>query len=854
MHSIEYLCLPIRVLSRVQQSATAGVFGFLCKRNFLSTLIYQKEKIKMAFPTNANQVQAFAGALYGQQIGSITLAQVTSDIQAAGGLSKALNGYYSASFGSTPTATVAATVAANLGLTGTAATDAAAYITAVLNGTAASARGEAIQGVLSLFSTLTSNATFGAAATAWNVKVDAAAAYTGTTNVAIGTVISTPFSLSLSIDNIIGGAGDDTIIGDFGTTGQVSGADQINGGAGNDTVTFYGTPATFPVMSNIETLQIANAANANIDSTAISGGFTRLNILDATALSAKTITTGAGVTTSLATLNGVGTTGAVTVAASATDTTENLVLNGYQGATGATPLALTTTGAATTTVNIASTGAANAITTLTLPATATKLNITGDKNLTVSTSLAGTVLATVDASTATGNISLRVDGTAAALKFTGGSGADVITFDATNLFTTADTVDGGAGNDVLGTTKAAVVNLTTALTNVTNIETLRILDATADLDFIDLALVSSAIKNIDFGSAASAVASTATTTVRGISDGATLGLSATGTTALTIANNTANDTLNLKIMTGTSQTYTVSAGQFENLVVNVGTATTGITTGGTLALTNAQLKTVVLNSVNDANFNLGTLGTVVSSVDASNFKPATATNGVTVTLSSSAVNGATVTGSQGADTIVGSSQGDTISGGAGADTITTGGGADTVTLGAGLDTVVTTGITTAIAISDFVGGSTSSSRDLLKLDISDIEAITGVGNLSNGNSGDITAAASVVKAVSAATTLGATDSVIVLTGETYASATALKTAISSGGSRAITLATANSANDAQVFVYSDGTNAHVVTVKDAGTATSYTSTNLTVTEIATLTGIASLSATSFANGNFEFIA
>jgi len=76
----------------------------------------------MAFlPTNANQLQAFAGALYGVQVGSKTLAQVNTDITAVGSLGAALNGYYNASFGTLTTSAVAAVIVKNLGLTGDAA-------------------------------------------------------------------------------------------------------------------------------------------------------------------------------------------------------------------------------------------------------------------------------------------------------------------------------------------------------------------------------------------------------------------------------------------------------------------------------------------------------------------------------------------------------------------------------------------------------------------------------------------------------------------------------------------------------------------------------------------------------------
>jgi hypothetical protein len=143
----------------------------------------------MSFRTNALKVQAFAGALYGIQVGTTTMAQVNADITSNGGLANTLNGYYASSFGSVANATVAASVAANLGLTGDALASGTAYIAAQLNGAAAGARGAVISAILDQFAGLTADATFGAAATAWNTKVDAANAYTGAANVAIGSTV-----------------------------------------------------------------------------------------------------------------------------------------------------------------------------------------------------------------------------------------------------------------------------------------------------------------------------------------------------------------------------------------------------------------------------------------------------------------------------------------------------------------------------------------------------------------------------------------------------------------------------------------------------------------------------------------
>ena len=189
----------------------------------------------MAFPTNANQVQAFAGALYGVQIGSVTMAQVSSDITAVGGLNNALNSYYAASFGGVSTATVAASVAANLGLTGAALTAGSAYVEGQLNAAAANARGAVIANILNLFAGLASDATFGAAATAWNAKVDAAAAYTGAANIAIGSTVGQgqTFALTSGVDTLTGTAGNDVINA---TEATFTGLDAIAAGAGKDTL------------------------------------------------------------------------------------------------------------------------------------------------------------------------------------------------------------------------------------------------------------------------------------------------------------------------------------------------------------------------------------------------------------------------------------------------------------------------------------------------------------------------------------------------------------------------------------------------------------------------------------------
>jgi len=212
------------------------------------------------FPTNAAQVQTFATALYGVQVGSTTMTQVTSDIQAAGGLNNALNAYYSASFGTASVNDVAKAIVANVGLG--ADTNAIAFIAAQLTPVAAGARGAAVIAMLDNFLNTTTG-TYAAAATAFNATVATAVAYTGAANVAAGTanpVIASVFTLGTSVDTITATAGDDTISA---TNLTLQSGDALFGGSGADTLNIIDTGAaawTVPVIANsyIETVSLRN--------------------------------------------------------------------------------------------------------------------------------------------------------------------------------------------------------------------------------------------------------------------------------------------------------------------------------------------------------------------------------------------------------------------------------------------------------------------------------------------------------------------------------------------------------------------------------------------------------------------
>ncbi len=236
--------------------------------------------MSFVFPTNASQVQAFAGALYGVQVGTTTMAQVNADIAANGGLASTLNSYYSATFGGVATSTVAATVAANLGLTGDALASGTAYVEAQLNAAAAGARGAVISSIVNLFGTLSADATFGAAATAWNAKVAVAAAYTGAANVAIGSTVSqgSVFTLTAGIDTLTGTAGNDGFVGSKADgTNFFTSLDKLDGGAGTDslditvTANFSTASAVGATVENIENVNITSTGTVTADTSAWTG-------------------------------------------------------------------------------------------------------------------------------------------------------------------------------------------------------------------------------------------------------------------------------------------------------------------------------------------------------------------------------------------------------------------------------------------------------------------------------------------------------------------------------------------------------------------------------------------------------
>ena len=218
----------------------------------------------MAISFTPTKIARFVGALYGVALNNSTYSAALQEIYARG-FNAVANEVFVADFGTQTTAAVAATIATNLGLTGAAQTSAAAYLEGQLNAAAAADRGAVVINALNLFAGLSTDATYGAAATTFEGRVANAINYSLATSsvqhgafadLAAGTVLN----LVTGFDNLLGTSGDDAFaansIGGVNTLGD---GDLLNGGTGTDTLNadlinlgYVITPAT----TGIETINI----------------------------------------------------------------------------------------------------------------------------------------------------------------------------------------------------------------------------------------------------------------------------------------------------------------------------------------------------------------------------------------------------------------------------------------------------------------------------------------------------------------------------------------------------------------------------------------------------------------------
>jgi hypothetical protein len=380
----------------------------------------------------------------------------------ASSLNTVLNNVFMSDFGSATNASVASTLVTNLGLTGTAATEAQAYIVGVLGGTAANAMGAAIMTILNQFAGMTSDATFGAAATAWESKVTNAVNYSqntaNTVNESISAITSSAvgktYTLTTGVDSLTGTSSNDTFIADnTGTSKVLSVADTINGNGGNDTLKVYlaaadtGFSYTASNITNVQNLYENGGAALSQDFSA--GSFTSIT-LDSTATTAANTVTLKGSAQSITIENiGGSTANAFDLKYQSADTTANVTLK--QVGTAAAQALDINAGANVATLNLTSSGTTNNVNLSNTAAGLTTLNLSGAGATTVTVSTAGlsAALKTITASSTTGALSVvDIAGTVpASFAFTGGSGGDSLEITKASLeaLTAGSQLNGGTG-------------------------------------------------------------------------------------------------------------------------------------------------------------------------------------------------------------------------------------------------------------------------------------------------------------------------------------------------------------------------------------------------------------------------
>ena len=528
---------------------------------------------------------------------------------------------------------------------------------------------------------------------------------------AVNTVSATTTSLTDStvtgtFDNFTGGAGNDAFVAN--ANNLLLTGDTVDGGAGTDSISSRHTVTTGTSISasltNIENHTI------RIDHDGGAADVFTYDMADMTGVSTVKLdrlnNTGAG-GDAVVTLSGTGFAQSVTTEISggdtgADDSSIDVTLT-YQGAAGTGDSAsIILDGAAANvvtiagmeTVNIAaetnetsasSTGASD-LNSLQV-ANASTVNITGTGAVTLGSQLLGVALnaaatVTVNASANTGGVSFVSE--ANTLTFTGGSGDDSVFMVATS--TAADTLDAGAGTDVLGLTADVTA---TVGAKFSNFEILDIIDMAANTTFdMDDYSNSTGMTTVR---ASGQFGADKLATINDIADGGTLQLG--GVQAITAAEDFTINVKNAGTAGQNSNVFNIETRG--NLAVDAGTLTIanvetinitseGAAAGDSIAvLTAAAMQNLTVTGSSDL-----TISALTSSAAMNNLN----TSGMTgdFVMGAAVSNNATLfTGGSGADTFNGGTADDVFNAGGGNNTLDGGTGDDTYNIAdGGTDTIV----------------------------------------------------------------------------------------------------------------------------------------------------------------------
>jgi len=540
----------------------------------------------MAISTNGTMIARLTGALYNAQLSYASYEEV-KDTPAATLAASFLSNDFS---GKTDTQ-IATTVLTNLGLTTANGFQGSALVNYVAGqltgaGTTATAKGAMLVTMLNNYAGMTADTTYGVNATSFNTKVAASLVLSQTSGNAGGTFAAadtvvadedTAYTLSTSDDEITAGDGDDTFTG---TTSTFEATDVLDGGDGADTLTVKLNASIAAELANIETISVDfRGASADLDLE---------NAEDVTSISVTGSTSGAVSNMEIAT--------AVTLSSFEDTLTLSLIDDGESDDT--LSLTLNTVGATTANaivdltseieaIEIATTTAASYVTIDDSEGTLESAEITGAQALTIAFTSTGTDFATVDASAATGAVTLTLS-TTSDVTVTGGTGADTIALGTT--LTSDDTIDGGAGSDTL----TFSMTTGTVAPTVTNVEKATIILADTTPGILNATNIASAIAY-----SVSATSGSTPFVVKNVVDGSTFTF-------------TDEDVINVEIDTEADATVTLTYNDTTDPYlagsITVSDATTvalissgdGANTAATITFDDAE--TISITALDDADF------------------------------------------------------------------------------------------------------------------------------------------------------------------------------------------------------------------------------------------------------------
>ena len=667
--------------------------------------------------------------------------------------------------------------------------------------------------------------------------------------------VGTTFILTTAIDNVVGTAADDVIIGDNAT---LSATDVINGGAGIDTLSYTngsGGAAAIPAatITNVEVISERNV-NTNIIpatdtiSAAIFVGATTFNSVNSTApiaftnLAAATQT--GGVVGNSVTINNASSFGFTSGAAA------TLNISG-----GTTAGLVSATGGTVTSTTVNSTGAANTLGGLTLSGVNTALTINAATNLTTGTisgftganatitvngAAASVNLGTIDSAVKTINAAGLTAGSVTTtlnaqttVNFTGGAGNDLVT--AGGILAAGALVDAGAG-----TADRLTIVTTGQLTAVAasfyrNFEVLAVTDGvSADVSMLaanntinsiritdGAALGGTAVTNLNATQAANIAilaANPAGIITIDVKDAPLAGNIDTVKATLTNTNGTTGVAVDL---TGISLT---GVEKLELTGIGTTTATSGaviLTTTAAVSLdsikltTNGNANTIVIGNTQTAtNLVLDASATTGSTtLDVTNYTTAT---------------GATVRGGTSFDVLLGSARADLINGGAGNDVIS---GDGTVVIGTPATATaiaVVTAVTFVHGAADVLTG--GAGRDVFAFKAGAGNTVAVASTITDLELGGATLATGVDQIVVSTGTAG-TAAVVTLTAAQQTTVTGAAT-LAAAVDSVLTFATA--VNATATFTY--GADTYLIVNGDGNTTVPYSAASDMLIKITGVTG------------------